>query len=511
MPQIKPYEVQTNVSNLPEARQVRAEDFQAPARGLAELAQGGDALAKALQNRAEQQEISDLHVKFSQTMAESTAEYHKQLTDGTLDAEKFTEDFNKKIDALGDNIGTPKGTLYYRQGAASLKSDFLEKAALGQAQLAGMKAKADYENSLKYASSTLMADPSSFATSQRMQHSAIDAAVATNSLPYEQALKLKQQSDTELAKSAVRGWIRLSPDEAQTQLDQGKFDKYFDGDVKKQLYGEVTVAKDAQIREAHLLKQMQQEVIKEQQRETQNLFLDKLVSGKLTTREVLDSNLEPVGSGSKKEFLNMMTASSNAKARGISYDPALFNSLSRRIHLDDGDPNKITDENYFNKYVGRGLDISHANMLRKEFQGGNTIDGKIEAKMKKGVIDIARSQLVKANPLTGMTDPIGQKLLQEWTAGFYQRYQAQRAAGKSAQALTTPGSPDYLGNDIQNFKRSDTQIMQDLVKSNNRTPPPSKDLNQPAPQQPAVAPPSPDNRRRPGESTVDFLKRTRGH
>lgn len=507
MPQIKPYEVQTTVSNLPEARQVRAEDLQAPARGLGKIAEGGDALAKALQNRAEQQEISDLHVKFSKTMAESTVEYQKQLTDGTLDAQKFTDDFNAKIDALGDNIGTAKGSLYFRQGSAQLKSDFLEKAALGQAQLAGNKAKADYIDSLKYASSTLMADPSSFATAQKMQSQLIDISVNTEHLPYEEALKLKQHSDTELAKSAVRGWIRLNPDDAQKQLDDGKYDTYFDGDVKKQLYGEVTVAKNAQIAEEHHLKQMQKEILKEQQTQTQNDFLERMAKNTLSTRDILDSNLDAFGEGSKSAFLRMLTANTNARAKGVKYDAATFNNLFQKIHLPDGDPNKIVDENSLNKYVGAGLDVPHLNILRKEIQGSNTMEGKIEAKMKQGVVNIAKGQLTKSNSLTGIKDPIGDELLQQWTSSYLQRYAQQRAAGKSAQALTTPGSPDYLGNDIQTFKRSDQQILQDLVKSNNRTPPPSTNLNAPAPTQPPVQPAAP---RKPGESAADYLKRTKG-
>lgn len=156
------------------------------------------------------------------------------------------------------------------------------------------------------------------------------------------------------------------------------------------------------------------------------------------------------------------------------------------------------------------------NHLRDEMQGKQTEAGKIENDMRQRVMDIAKGKLTKSNPLTGFRDPMGDEQYAKFMVYFMDAYKTQRAGGKSAVALLSPDSPDYLGKMISSYTRTNQQIMRDLAPK--RSAPAGGGLaltpqTQPAEAGPATtplyrapAPPKPSPRQS-GESAADYLKR----
>lgn len=223
-----------------------------------------------------------------------------------------------------------------------------------------------------------------------------------------------------------------------------------------------------------------------QQKKTQNGFLSAMQNGQLTADKVLNSNLDPFGSGSKDEFLNML----RARDKAPKTDSTTFNELFARINLPDTAPGKITNANQLNSYLIDGrLDIQDLDKLRAEVEHKGTADGEAEAKLKSGIFEVAKSTLTKSNPLIGLQDPIGDESLQRFTSWFLSEYQRQRGAGKTPTELLSPDSPDYLGKRITNYVRNPQQIMQDVLKS-------------------ATTPAVSAIPRKEGESAEDYLKRT---
>lgn len=497
MPQIKPYQIQTQVANVPDVPVASAAQFGSSGEGMKSLADAGFQLAGIIQKRQEQSEVSDIHVALSKTQADWTNQFHTQLQDGSLNTEQFTKDFNEYIDKQGENVSTRAGKMYFQQASAQLKGHFLEQAAMGQAELAGAKAKDNYMQSLGNGSSTLLNDPSSFEMTNQMQNQGVDNLVSTGGLPAKAAAELKLHSTTELAKSAVRGWIKLNPDDAKEQLDSGKWDKYVDGDLKHQLLGEADQATRARTVEDERLKRQQKEIIDAQQTETQNGFLKKMSEDGLSTKEILESNLDPFGSGSKEQFIKLLQEHDRVKSEKIKTDPGVYIDLWDKVHLPDGDPNKINNENDLNKYMGRGLTVQDINTLRGEIQGKKTIAGQDEAELKKGLTDIAKGKLTKSNPLTGMKDPLGDTQYQKFLNGFLTDYQKLKQEGKSPQQLLNPESPDYLGKNIDRYVRTQQQQVQDLVKSNRKIPSTT----------PTATPTPAPEPRKSGEDAASYLKR----
>lgn len=241
---------------------------------------------------------------------------------------------------------------------------------------------------------------------------------------------------------------------------------------------------------------------------TQNDFLARMNlpdndPKKLTPAEIINSNLDPTGSGSKAQFITMLDAHERASAKPIKTDPTLFTALWDRIHLPDDDPNRLRNENDLNPYMGRGLTVDNVNQLRAEIQGKRTPEGEEQAALKKGLIEIARGKLTRSNPLTGLRDPIGDELLQKFMSTVLREYTEKRRAGKTVLELLSPDSKEYLGHllNTPGFVRSPLQIMQDIAKYNfgSATAAPSPAA---APQVPTPRPP-----RLLGETPEAYLKR----
>ena len=510
MPVIKPYNVQTSAVGAPEVQQARGAGIVGDS--IANLGQAISGVADVMQKRKEQEDVSNLHVEISKTQSEFTNKYRQELQQGTLDVEKFNQDVQTHFDKLAEGVETRSGRMYFQQAAAELKGHFLEQSAIGSAELAGERAKSNFMQSLNNSSSALLNEPSSFEITNKLQLQGIDNLVKTGGLPAQAAEKLRLESQNQLAKASIRGWIKLNPDIAREQLDKGKWDSHINGEVKDQLYGEIDTQIRANSVQEERMKKQKEEARQQAQLETQNDFLKRMQTGSLSPNDVLNSDLDAFGSGSKEAFIRMIEVKNKeTNEKKITTDSSVFINLWDRTHLPDGDPNKITNENDLNKYFGRGLTVDNINTLRAEIQGKKTIEGGAEAELKKGLMDLAKGKLTRSNPLTGIRDPIGDENYQRYLNSFLKDYAKKRQEGMSPEQLLNPDSKDYLGKNINQYIRSQRDVMRDMVRSQARTavPIPQQDLNNPV--QAAAAETLTTKKlplpRQPNESAQDYLKR----
>ncbi len=464
MGQIKQYLNRSEVTGAIDPRRADPDAFGALGKGVAELGGAISGVGDMLNKREEQQELSDLHAKMSETHAQFTNEWQETLRTAdpgdTTIAQKFNEKFTQRMDELGEGLGTRGGRLYFQKASADLKGHFLTSAMAGQAELAGVKAKIDFTKAVQSQSSSLMNDPSSFDMVLKMQGEGVDNLVNSGLLPRAKAEELKLSGQQELAKSAVRGWAKLNPEEAKAQLNGGKWDNYFDGDVKKQLLGEA----DQEIRgkeiEAERARAEQRRALEEKRKALQNDFLVKMNDGKLSAKEILNSNLDAFGSGSKEQFLQMMKVKNEDRA--LKTDGEVYSNLFNRIHAPDNDPKKIKDVNELNKFVGNGITFSSLNQLRDEFEGKNTPEGQLVATMRKELTDAAGAKFMKKGAF-GVRDPKGVDLQLQFHEFIAVKEREQRKAGKPLMDLYRADSPDYIGNALNSpqFQRSPIDVARD--------------------------------------------------
>jgi len=435
------------------------------ARGLQELGRGVTALGDAIQRRDEQNEIADVTAQMSKAHADFTTQFQETFRtadpgDKTI-AETLTRGLDDHLEQMRENVSTRGGRLHFQKSAAAMQAQFALTAGAGQAELAGAKAREDYLGSLTNSSAALLNDPTAFGMALERHGDTLDALVKGGGLSTKAATQLRAPGRTDLAKSSIRGWIRVAPEEAKTQLTAGTWDKFIDGDLKKQLFGEADTALRGRDVENARRNKADKDALKEAQRVIQNDFLQRLEGSKLTPRDILESDLEPTGGGSKRQFLNMIDVQNKQK---ITTDSAVYGDVWDRIHLPEGDPRRLVDENELNPLMGKGLTVEDISRLRKEMQGQGTQKGKDEAILKTQLANIAKAKLVKTNPLLGIRDPEGESAYQSWLVNMQEEFNEEIRKGTIARELLDPRSPKYLGNSINQFQKTPKQIIESLSK-----------------------------------------------
>ena len=470
MPVIRQYGRRVSNQSSSIRREQGADAFgAAEGRGLQQLGQGVQQAGNAIQKRQEQKELSDLNLRLSKAQADNAIAYQDFLRDVEPGDDKAFEDFEKKsqerLDEVGTDLSTSKGKDYFKTSSAKMSANTSVSLANSKAQLEGEKAVMDYESSLNNYSAALVSDPSSLELTKENFNKMNENLLVQGLVSKTDAAKLKVAGEKTLAKSHIRGWTKLNPAHAKQRLASGDFDRVLGGETKLQLMGEI-----AQAERAGELELKRQEIKTKEMRaldikETQNDFIGKMIDNNLSAKDVRDSNLDPVGSGSKAQFLRMIEASNN-KGGKLKTNPGVFTNLFKRIHLDDGDPNKIVSEDDLNEELIKGnLDHGDLAKLRNEIEGNNTEEGRILGANKKQLFKIAAGKLTRSNPLTGVTDPLGDTNMLLYQQFVYQEIEDQKKAKKPLKDLFNPNHKDYVGNHIGTYQRSSQEIMQEQMNS----------------------------------------------
>lgn len=203
---------------------------------------------------------------------------------------------------------------------------------------------------------------------------------------------------------------------------------------------------------------------KEEIEKTGNKFFGKAVKNDLEADEVMASDLPAFGVGGKQDFLRIIEIGASGTAKTNS---ARFNELFFRINLPEGDPNRITDANALNKFLGPltsttgGLDMTGLNILRKEVDGTNTPEGRQRRELRKTMFDAADKQIRGGrNPLTGLPDKIGEQRFQAFKVQALAEEDRQRKLGVLDADSYNPDSKKYIGSTIDQYTRTLTEIIQ---------------------------------------------------
>lgn len=162
-----------------------------------------------------------------------------------------------------------------------------------------------------------------------------------------------------------------------------------------------------------------------------------------------------------------------------TYGPGFWDFYSK-MHLPDGDPNKITDlKDLYAQGPSGNLTIAGIKELSGELAAKGTPEGEAESSMKRTFLTAARSEITGASAHMGIQDPKGDEQFLKFQAQFWPQYEAGRAAGKAPADLLDPASKDYLGKAIGQFKRPDSAWAADIAVTNNSATAPPMELKTP--------------------------------
>lgn len=202
----------------------------------------------------------------------------------------------------------------------------------------------------------------------------------------------------------------------------------------------------------------QKEQLELQNKQAMSEGIDKIVDGKMTVGDIRnDGRLNFEG---KKALLEAMTADLTGLGKT---DYKVFDDTYNRIHLPEGDPNRITGEDQLVPLVGHGLSFENVKQLRDELAGKDTASGKALGELKAGFMKAAESQITKTT-LT-QRDSVGDAQFYKFQQSFLTQYAAKVKAGINPYDLLDPNSKEYMGGLVSQYARTPQQAMSDMAKS----------------------------------------------
>lgn len=433
-------------------------------------------VGNALNQRAIQKEVSQANAAVAKRGAELTIELEQTIRNSPPGEEEAFKKFQEKsanaFTELQEKYSSPAARQRIAESGARINGHLRQKAFQGKAELAGIAAEQNIREVFNSASATVLADPSSIETQREFLDSAIEDQVTLGYLPRAAADQLKEEQQKELTVAELRGVIKLSPDVAKRMLEQdlakekgnktgepkSTYVKQLGSNGALKMLAEADQAIRAQdVEKARLQRQMEQ--VAEQQRElVRGEFLELATENKLTKDQILNSNLQSFGSGSKDQFIRMIESSNSEP---LKTNQQVFTNLFDRINRPEGDPEKITDENDLNRYViDRQITITDLNRLRKEMRGFGTGDAEVFKDIRRSFFNKAKNQIVKSdqfgNPISGSEN------YYQFQTKFYDYYEKQIEQGKNPKDLLDPNSKEYLGWLVDFYVRTPEEQARDF-------------------------------------------------
>ncbi len=478
MPEIQEYLPQTEAQGPVGGTSPNLELGGATGKALERLGGVLSENAERIDRRQAQEETTDIYASFAEKRANWTAKLQQQTQDGTLDVDKFTEEFDKDAEKDGEDLSTPEGKHFYERQKSRLRGSLLEMAVAGKAQLAAADAKGAWLQSMGHTSSALMQDPSSFQDAYESGVEAIDAMIKTGGLPEKMRDKAVAEMGAEYAKGAIRGWAEQNPANAKHMLDKGAFDDYLNADQKYQMQAEVHHYAAAQETEGRRADKAVEDAQKAAREAWGQHALPKLASNSLSTKDglaaVKDGTLKweqgerwlgLIDQGARKEFQS---------------NPRVKNALIQKIvNPSQDDQNPIEGPEDLMKHVRPGeLNISDFNQLNSLFN--KTPEQQAAHQGEKALFDAAKKTIRYRDPLTNQYSVQGEQKLAKFMDDYIHAKNTIKAKGGSISDLVSPSSAMYFGNNLENYQTSMEDQLTHTAEAQKRkaVPPPTEPPDQ---------------------------------
>lgn len=233
----------------------------------------------------------------------------------------------------------------------------------------------------------------------------------------------------------------VGPTPSALTLDKPLRDRLFD--MAKQ-------SRDGRRAEEERDKKLQEASIAEMIVETQDDFVAKLSDDTLTTQEILDSDLPPIGEGgSKQHFISLLDARAKEKAKPIRTDPSTFIRILNGIRTGAITQETLIEQE-FRKSAASGVGVDWANVLtlRTELRELRTPEGRTLIDAKKRLIDKVQHFIDKSNPILGKLDFDGQRELLRYMEFVDREVDRLRSEGRNPHVLFDSRSDEWLGRDV---------------------------------------------------------------
>jgi hypothetical protein len=254
----------------------------------------------------------------------------------------------------------------------------------------------------------------------------------------------------------------LINDAAQGELLYAQSKDMIDGDMRIQIEQDLKSAKKAEEVEQRLRKAEARQAKEDAEDAAFDQWSTQILSGDAVDVKAiaLDSRLD-----GRSKFALASALEAKAESNKNVTNPTMFNEVFRRIHLPEGDPNKITNWRDITPLMGPNMEFKDFNTLRGEIEKQDTAEGKTQNTLLTQTLDYAKNSLTTTNPTFGIKDPKGEALLQKATVEIMMAWEAGVKAGKTPYQLSNPDSPDYVGKIVDRLKRPMAEMIKDQINA----------------------------------------------
>lgn len=459
--------------------------------GVENLGQGISNVGGVLQQRAEQNDTSNLDVNLAQFRSERTKAYLLATPDeknapGFND--KFLQDTTDGLSKIADQVSTHTGSLYFQRQAAGISTSMNELVSRGAAEMASQKAVSNYQQTQKHLTDTAYLDPTQFPALMQQHHDAIQAMGDIHGLPPEETAKLTVQGHEDIAKQTGMGYADQNPHKILADLQQARIDTANGKAISPDNYLYFLSGQDL-----HAVEQRANQVIRfnriqllqqtsdalriqnQQEETTAKDFLGKFLNHNLTIgmiQDALKPNPEPsdpqLKESTAKSFAAMLGVGVNGQT--MRSDPAQQDALLRSMYSNDPEK-KITQASQILDWphISPADKQKYIKLLPKSEQASfqdSTLERNFLSAMKTAIA---------VDPVTGKPDALGSERYAAWSTSFATAYRNGLDGGKTREQLLTPPSPnkpnpDYLGYSSTGFAPSFEERMQSKFQQLGATP-----------------------------------------
>ncbi len=483
MPRIEEYLPQVEASGPVGGTSPNLDQVQAAGRGISDFGTDLTQSLDLVQRRQEQAETSQASATFSDLRASYNQQIQDGVQKGTLDSQAIVDQYDKDVADQYDSYSTPGGKDYFNRQAARLRGTVLRNSMHGQATVAANNAKSDWTTSLNNDQNTVTSDPTQFGDVLDSYQERAGAMVDNGAVSDHDSDTMVQDAGKKLSYAAVRGIMQSDYNRATAQAQQvidqqgadalpkaealeaavsgfksattkmadGSYDDYLSGNDKKALASEEVQTQNRAVAEINRLITVNKAAAQEQAQNWGDQAWMKMHSNQLTGDMIAKA---PLTWQQKQEWTDLLKRSTGEQ----STDPAYWNQLVNKVVT-----GQLTDPMAVPALVRSGqLSTQDAEKLQKFID--TTPGGQALNFNRKQLLDVAKSSLVKANPMIGEADPKGEFNMAQFTQDLQHAEQNLRSQKQSVAPLYDTSSPQYFATPqrLQKYQRSQQEIMTDL-------------------------------------------------
>lgn len=225
------------------------------------------------------QSKADTFSYFSNLRADQTSQLQQQIQDGSLNTEKFLENYDNQTTDFGGNVETPEGRRFFERLQARTRGELLKNANFGMAQVSANRVKGQWQDGINKLSLTLENDPLQFGDVVSQGHEAVDEMIQAGGLPEKLRDKATQEMTSKFAESALIGHAQINPEDAMKMVHEDALGGYLTPEQRQKMVGIIhSYARDQKVEDERTTRAVEKEKKETQENWYQQNF-DKITSG----------------------------------------------------------------------------------------------------------------------------------------------------------------------------------------------------------------------------------------